>query len=491
MTDLAVPSTPTRAPEPLVNRYGTSWNARDWGRHYLTALVVTDWLAISLALVVGYLLRFGVTRPTIGGVQYLFVGVAVMAGWFVSLFGCGSYEPRFLAVGAEEFRRVLRASVRLVGAIALVCYVSKIAVARGFVAGVIPAGFLLLVLGRWAARRWLHAHRRRGEWSYRILAVGSRESVSHLVEQVARAPFAGLVVVAACVTDDEAGSWIAPGVPVVGSADTAVAHAKLLDVDVVAPTPYGLHPRFIKELGWALEGSGRHLVMASGLTDVAGPRIHVSPVAGLPLVWVDEPQFTGMARVAKKLVDFFGSLVLLVVLSPLLALTALLVKLSSPGPVLFRQQRAGLHGREFELFKFRSMYVDAAERRRDLVDLNESDGHLFKMRRDPRVTRVGRVIRRWSIDELPQLLNVLRGQMSLIGPRPLLVEDSDYSGHARRRLLVRPGLTGLWQVSGRSDLCWEEAVRLDLYYVENWSLALDLVILGRTVLVVVRGNGAY
>ena len=304
---------------------------------------------------------------------------------------------------------------------------------------------------------------------------------------------AGLRVVGACVPGAEPGSEIAPGVPVLGGLRDAAYAAQRIDADVVAVAGTELGPRGVRELGWELEGTGRGLIMAPGLTEVAGPRVHVSPVEGLPLMWVEQPQFTGVSRLVKRLVDIAGALLVLVLASPVLLITALLVKLTSSGPVLFKQSRLGTGGAEFLVWKFRSMYVDAESRRDELWDRNEQDGDgvLFKISDDPRVTRVGGVIRRLSIDELPQLVNVLRGQMSLVGPRPLATIDSTYSGHARRRLLVRPGMTGLWQVSGRSDTSWEDAVRLDLYYVENWSLAFDVTIILRTVWTVVRRSGAY
>jgi len=224
---------------------------------------------------------------------------------------------------------------------------------------------------------------------------------------------------------------------------------------------------------------------------VAGPRIAVRPVGGLPLLYVDEPTFTGGTRVLKRAIDIAGAGLGLLVLSPLLVTVAALIRLTSSGPALFRQTRIGKDGREFRVVKFRTMYVDAEARLADLQADNESDGLLFKIAHDPRITVLGGVLRRTSIDELPQLLNVLRGDMSLVGPRPLPVKDSAFEGHVRRRLLVRPGITGLWQVSGRSQTSWDDAVRLDLYYVENWSLSLDLTILMRTVLAVVRGEGAY
>lgn len=197
------------------------------------------------------------------------------------------------------------------------------------------------------------------------------------------------------------------------------------------------------------------------------------------------------SRAVKRVVDFVGAAVLLLLLVPMLLVAAVAVKADSPGPVLFRQRRMGRDGEEFDVLKLRTMRLGAEQARASLAARNEGDGHLFKIREDPRVTAVGRLLRRYSLDELPQLVNVLMGHMSLVGPRPLPVEDSAFTGEARRRLLVRPGLTGLWQISGRSDLAWEDALRLDLQYVDSWSVWLDLAILLRTPTVVLRGEGAY
>jgi exopolysaccharide biosynthesis polyprenyl glycosylphosphotransferase len=261
----------------------------------------------------------------------------------------------------------------------------------------------------------------------------------------------------------------------------------------VAVTGAGLGPTGVRELGWQLEGSGRGLVMAPALTEIAGPRVHVSPVEGLPLFWLEQPQLGRLPRLVKRTVDVAGASLLLLLVSPVLLATTIAVGLTSRGPLLFRQKRLGVNGREFTILKFRSMYADAEQRRDLILDQNDQDGGgvLFKIKHDPRVTPVGRLIRRLSIDELPQLANVITGSMSLVGPRPLAAVDSTYTGAARRRLLVRPGITGLWQVSGRSELSWDDAVRLDLYYVENWSLGLDLSILVRTILAVLLRRGAY
>ncbi|HEY4629941.1 MAG TPA: sugar transferase, partial [Blastococcus sp.] len=243
---------------------------------------------------------------------------------------------------------------------------------------------------------------------------------------------------------------------------------------------------------WQLEGSGIELLVSPGLIEVAGPRLHIRPFVGLPLLSIEEPVFTGWRRVLKGALDRTGAALAIVLVAPILVAIAVAVRLSSHGPVLYRQERVGTYGRRFTMYKFRSMVDGADGKLADLLARNEGHGLLFKMQRDPRVTPVGRVLRRLSLDELPQLFNVLGGTMSLVGPRPPLPREVErYDTSIRRRLLVKPGLTGLWQISGRSDLSWEESVRLDLRYVENWSLTLDLLILWKTASAVLRSRGAY
>jgi exopolysaccharide biosynthesis polyprenyl glycosylphosphotransferase len=254
----------------------------------------------------------------------------------------------------------------------------------------------------------------------------------------------------------------------------------------------------LRALAWELEKTGTDLCVAPALLDVAGPRTTIRPVAGLPLLHLDHPEFTGSKLVIKAGFDKLVALAALTVAAPLLAVLALAVKLDDGGPAFFRQTRVGKDGRTFTVFKFRTMVIDAEQRRADLRRAHgqhsTSGQHsvLFKLRHDPRVTRTGTWLRRWSLDELPQLINVLNGDMSLVGPRPALPEEAAmYGDHVRRRLAVKPGITGLWQVSGRSDLTWDESIRLDLRYVENWSLMLDVHILWKTLSAVVRGSGAY
>jgi exopolysaccharide biosynthesis polyprenyl glycosylphosphotransferase len=326
-----------------------------------------------------------------------------------------------------------------------------------------------------------------------VLLVGRGNAVLQLAAQLQRERFAGLEVVAACVTEgDRERVGRARDVPV-GGLDEVLAMAARHDVDTIAVTSSSeTAADYLRRLSWQLEGSDLELLVAPGLVEVAGPRLHIRPLEGLPLLVVEQPRFEGWPRVVKGAVDRVIAGLALLLLAPVVMGIALAVRAGSPGPVLYRQQRIGLNGRPFTLFKFRSMVVDADARQTALHDQNISDGLLFKVRHDPRVTPVGRWLRRYSLDELPQLLNVLNGSMSLVGPRPPLPgEVARYDSSVSRRLLVKPGLTGLWQISGRSDLPWEESVRLDLRYVENWSLALDALILWKTGRAVLSSAGAY
>nr|WP_320067688.1 sugar transferase [Micromonospora sp. RTGN7] len=487
--------TPTRTPRrPGTDRAGLV--ARADQRAYIRLLVVLDTAVLALAVLVGYLARFGDEEPVGSKIPYVVVAPALVLTWLLSLKVLRCYDDRVLGYGADEYRRVSAASLRLAGGTAIAGYIADVGVSRGFLAISFAAGMLGLEMARFAARKRLHRARSRGRgWSRKVLVVGDTAHVLELVHQLRREPYAGYHVVGACIPD----ALLAPvpqrlgDVPVVGSFRGIPEAATAIGADTVAVTASGeLTASRLRRLGWQLEGTGVDLVLAPALTDVAGPRIHTRPVAGLPLIHVEAPEFRGARKLVKGFVDRAAASVALGFLLPLLAVIALAIKLDSRGPVLFRQIRVGQGGEEFGVFKFRTMVLNADALLAELAARNETNGLMFKMRDDPRVTRVGRVLRKWSLDELPQLANVLLGQMSLVGPRPPLPSEvARYDGDVARRLLVKPGMTGLWQVSGRSDLSWEDGIRLDLYYVENWSLAADLAIMWKTFGAVVRSRGAY
>ncbi|WP_026185737.1 sugar transferase [Salinispora pacifica] len=465
-------------------------------RSYLRALVVLDTAALSLAVLLGYLTRFGIGPPGGAVLPYAVFAPGLVLAWLVSLKALRCYDDRVVGYGADEYRRVGVASLRLASGVVIVGWILDVGVPRGFLVTSFAAGVVGLELARFVARKRLHRSRARGRgWSRKVLVVGDAAHVLELVHTLRRELYAGYQVIGACIPD----VLLAPvpqqlgDVPVVGSFRGIPEAATAIGADTVAVTASGeLTATRLRRLGWQLESTGVDLVVAPALTDVAGPRIHTRPVAGLPLIHVEAPEFRGARKLVKGLVDKAFALFALTLLLPLLIVIALTVLVDSRGPVLFRQTRVGQGGREFGVWKFRTMEVNADARLVELASRNETDGLLFKLRDDPRVTRVGRLLRNWSLDELPQLVNVLFGQMSLVGPRPPLPSEvARYDGDVARRLLVKPGMTGLWQISGRSDLSWEDGVRLDLYYVENWSLAADLTILWKTFGAVVNRRGAY
>ncbi|MEU8591724.1 sugar transferase [Streptomyces sp. NPDC048664] len=471
----------------------TSPPAIEWEQRYRRAVITSD--TVATALVVTAIGNFFGARDAANwhekwgilafGTELLVLGALAMSR---------SWAPAVLGQGAEEFRRLGRSLfaatvVLALGGIALTSRNIKLWI---FVA--IPAIALVTMTARYLLRLWLHRQRKEGRCLRPVLAAGSPATVRDMISRTRKFPHLGWRVDGVCTTDGLAlGEDQLDGVRVVGGLADVAHHVRRDGYRVVAVTPDPhWSPDRLQRLAWNLEGSDAEMVVAPVLMEVAGPRLHVDAVLGIPLLRVSMPTFTGGRRAIKGVVDRLGAAILLVLFAPLMLAVGLIVLADSRGGAFYRQRRVGKDGREFTILKFRTMVAGADRARGELADLNEGAGLLFKLRRDPRVTRVGTVLRRYSIDELPQLFNVLTGSMSLVGPRPPLPEESAaYGPDIRRRLLVKPGLTGLWQISGRSDLSWEEAVRLDLRYVEDWSLALDTVILWKTLRAVLYGQGAY
>jgi exopolysaccharide biosynthesis polyprenyl glycosylphosphotransferase len=411
--------------------------------------------------------------------------------WLLMLRLHGAYDSRLLGHGPEEYTVVATASFRLFAVVTMVSYVLRLDVARGYVAIAMPLGMIGLLVTRRLWRKWLTMHRAHGLMCASVLVVGDREHLVGLIRALSSVPQAGYRVVAACCRDAEHG--FIGTVPVLGDESDAADIARRIGVNTVACTSSSkFNAGGLRRLGWALEGQDVDLVVVPRLTDVAGPRVLTRPVAGLSLLHVEAPVFAGPQLVIKTAVDRIGAAVLLIVLSPVFAVIAFMIRRDGGGPVFFRQERVGKGGSVFPMLKFRTMEVGSEDALPTLLDQSDGQGPLFKLRDDPRVTRIGATLRRYSLDELPQLVNVLRGQMSLVGPRPPLASEVETYGHdVRRRLLVKPGMTGLWQINGRSDLTWDESVRFDLYYVENWSVMSDLMILWRTGRAVLHASGAY
>jgi len=459
-----------------------------WSRDYLREVSLADLACGVVGVFIAAQLRFGSNVTP----MYLALSLALPVLWVAALWLAGAYDVRFIGTGSDEFRKVLNAGIGLTAAVTIFSYAINLELSRAYVVIALPSLTVFDMLARFALRKRLVRRRMHGKCMHSVVAVGHELAVADLVTELGRDGYHGLNVVGACVVQPGELDDLA-GVPVYGGLDDITAAVKAFNADTVAvtacPEMDGIR---LRSLAWELEKTGTDLCVSPALLDVAGPRTTVRPTAGLTLLHVDHPQLSGFRLVFKGLFDRCAAGAALVMLAPLMTILASAVWLHDRGPALFTQVRVGKDGHAFRIYKFRTMVVDAEQRRMELLDSNDSDGVLFKLRRDPRVTPVGARLRRWSIDELPQLFNVFLGHMSLVGPRPALPDEADkYAEHVRRRLVVKPGLTGLWQVSGRSDLSWEESVRLDLRYVENWSFALDLQIMWKTISVLVRGSGAY
>lgn len=479
---------------------------RSWQHSYTRRLAWTDAGVVVVAVTGAHVVRFG-AEPTELSAQtldlsYVAVSVVLAAVWIGLLELFRTRDRRVVGEGVDEYRRIGDACFRLFGLGAIVALLLRLDVARGYLAIAFPAGLVGLTLGRWLWRRWLVRQRAGGGFCATVVVVGEHRSAVHMATLFAQDPHAGYRVVGACVPGKDPGlrrratDRLTAGdlqVPVLGDETMVLEALRTTGADTVAVTATErLGHEKIRALAWQLESLDVDLVVAPGVVDVAGPRLKIRPVAGLPLVHVEEPQYEGASRFGKFAFDLVFASTVLVLSAPVLLVAAVAVKLTSPGPVFYRAERVGINGEGFSMLKLRSMVAGADTRMVGLVGDNEASGPLFKIRDDPRVTRVGRFLRRYSVDELPQLVNVLRGDMSVVGPRPPLPSEvATYTGDVHRRLLVKPGITGLWQVSGRSDLSWEESVRLDLSYVENWSTVQDLVIVFRTARAVLASKGAY
>jgi exopolysaccharide biosynthesis polyprenyl glycosylphosphotransferase len=462
-----------------------------WTGRYLRGIAAADFLCALAAAILALFVRFD-PGPQLHA-HYLAFSLGLPILWMLAAALSGAYDARFIGVGSEEFRRVLNAAVSLTAAVAITAYATKTQVARGYVVIALPTAAVLDLTARYLLRKRLHGRRGAGLCMRRTVAVGHRDSVDMLISELRRDHYHGLRIVAVCLPDGRLTSQEVEGVAVHGNLNEVALAVGRSAADTVAvlgcPEMDGVR---LRKLAWELEKTGTDLCVASALLDVAGPRTTIRPVAGLPLLHVEHPELSGTKQVMKALFDRVAAAAGLFVLAPFLALIAITIRLREGRPVLFRQTRVGKNGRPFTVYKFRTMVIDAEKRKAQLTGHSEVNGVLFKIRGDPRITRTGAWLRRYSLDELPQLFNVLLGDMSLVGPRPPLPEEAaQYGDYVRRRLVVKPGLTGLWQVKGRSDLSWEESVRLDVRYVENWSFALDLQILSKTLSAVVRGSGAY
>jgi exopolysaccharide biosynthesis polyprenyl glycosylphosphotransferase len=471
-----------------------------WESAYQRRLVLTDAVVLAAVLLGSQALWLGidlsqqVSTPTGATVvPYWLASGALFVLWMGFLKFNATRSPRVIGSGFAEYTRIADASFRLFGVVGIGALLLQFLPARGYILTAFPIGVGLLIGTRWAWRQWLRRTRRSGRNLIRVLLVGAPSSVEHLHAEFGRRAYLGFEIVGACLPSSVKQGAAEIPVERLGSFEDVARVAQRERVHAVALAgSEELPPEAVRRIGWRLESTGVDLMVAPAITEVAGTRIHTRPVGGMPLMYVESPSYEGGRKTLKAAIDFGLAWLGLLIASPIMIAAAIGVKLTSPGPVLFRQQRIGLNGKAFDVYKFRSMRVGADAELADLLkQQGTADKPLFKVDNDPRITRFGAFIRKYSIDELPQLLNVIRGEMSLVGPRPQRAEEvALYDNAAGRRLLVKPGITGLWQVSGRSDLSWEDTIRLDLYYAENWSLLDDVVIMLWTVKTVLQSQGA-
>lgn len=470
---------------------------RVWERAYRTRLRINDTVIALLTCTLASLISLFLIDPALLRTDpWILARIPLVTafGWLLMLSLFGTRQPAVMGTGATEYKRVAHATAMAFGFVAIAFVVFQWEGLRTQLFFALPVGVTLLIFSRWMWRRWLLRQRVYGGYASRTIVVGNRDDVEHVVRTLGDKGVLGYRVVGAAILDDEVGTLNVDSVsyPLMHST-TWVSQAPTLEADtiIVASQPSG-EPDYIKHLAWQMEGTAAELVLSSRLGDIAGPRMSLRPVEGLPLIHVQIPDFEGGSHAFKRALDIVVSSVALTLFAPFAALIALAIKLDSPGPVFFLQRRVGRDGQEFRMVKFRSMRTDAEAQLATLMASNEGAGPLFKMHNDPRVTRVGRILRKYSLDEIPQFWNALVGDMSVVGPRPPLpAEVTAYDGTVIRRLYIKPGITGPWQVGGRSDLSWEESVRLDLRYVENWSVIGDLIIMWRTAKVMIRPDGAY
>ncbi|SER94340.1 Undecaprenyl-phosphate galactose phosphotransferase, WbaP/exopolysaccharide biosynthesis polyprenyl glycosylphosphotransferase [Propionibacterium cyclohexanicum] len=467
----------------------------DVTRRYAAAVSLVDTICLIACTIVAVELRLLLPffdPPTQIAEVVAPFGLIILAAWLAALWWRGAYDTGQMGSGAQEFVRVAQASMLTAGTLGITAYLFRYPLPRGFFVVLFAIGIPALILERIALRELLKALRRRGLFRRRVLLGGDEAHMLDLHTVLSRESWLGLDVVGTLPS----GTLTRPEfveLPRFGSPAECLAAVRATRASLVifAEGSFERASQF-SLLARQLEHESAQLVVVPALTDISAQRMTVQSLAGVPLVFIERPRAREARAWLKRGFDIVGASMLLLLASPIMAATALAIRMGDGGPVIYQQRRVGMGGTTFEFLKFRSMVVDADALRVNLTASNEASGALFKIHHDPRITPVGRIIRRYSIDELPQLVNVLRGEMSLVGPRPALESEvSRYEEHVNRRLAVPPGLTGLWQVSGRSDLSWEDAVRLDLYYVDNWSFTSDVTILLRTLRAVLSRDGAY
>jgi exopolysaccharide biosynthesis polyprenyl glycosylphosphotransferase len=468
---------------------------------YTRRLLVTDFTLVVLSIVAAAVINFRdlvntFTETEQQGLLRIQLNPAALAWsmgiiWLLSLKFNGSRDDRIIGTGSDEYKRIFSSSITLLSLLALAALFLKLDVSRLFVAFSLLIGTVSLTLGRWVWRQWLRNKRANNQLKERVAIAGPASLIEELAEKL---------------LNDKQGAYTpALLVPLSGKLSSKIKHqtnfgdpAKTLkdhklDALIVVGTDT-MSSKHLKQISWNMEKSNATLIVAPGLLEAAGPRVHTRPVSGMPLIEIEPPKFTGGKYIVKQVLDIVLAITALIVASPVMLITAFAVK-TDGGPILFLQERHGKDGKIFKMIKFRSMKVGSERLHEELKQKNQNqlvNTNMFKDPSDPRITKVGKFIRKYSIDELPQIFNVLKGEMSLVGPRPPLPSEvKEYEMHVHRRLYVKPGITGIWQVSGRSALSWEETVLLDLRYVEDWSIFSDILIIAKTIFVVFSKSGAF
>lgn len=491
------------------HRRGKAESTPRWRFAFVASLIAIDLAVMLLSLTVSLVIN-GAAFDAIGDVMpfWLFL-ILFSLIWLLCLAFAGTYHRHVMADGYELYAKIINASLLTIISYCSLAFIFKLALPRTALIIAPVIAFFLDIIARWQMRQALHRHRSKGSCKYRTVVIGSSDGINKALQTMRNCMNWGCEPVAVCPIEADPASKDAyvvtsytPDANIEGSSKLKVipfnsAFPRICESlgvqEVYVADVLSRDSEMLHGLSLAVESLGMELALAVSLADVSGHRLYLRNTMEQPVLLASLPQYTGAANVIKRLLDIIGSLCALIISSPILLGVAIAIKLDDGGPVFFSQTRIGLHGKPFKMYKFRSMVTNAEELKKKLAEeTGQEDRFIFKMKDDPRITKVGHFIRKTSLDEFPQFYNVLKGDMSLVGPRPALPEEvARYGSLYSARLLVKPGITGPWQVSGRSDLSQEQSEYLDVSYIENWSIAGDLAILAKTVMVIFPGRGSY